>query len=572
MCAAPVLANRSAAFVAKWGTDDAGYNAVGRPMAFLTIAAALADLAANYPTASATAPHVVSLEPGTYNTPAFALPPFTFIVGNPDGPTDPTGCVVINLTGNVTLAAGWSVNQTAFGGFENITLRQTTAQTIDLTMPVPAAGNPARTLVLRNVRHDADSLSYEATSTADAIQTSGLIQDGNSGDAMEFSAGAQFHSDMTSAAPVLFNDTATIAAAIQAKGIFTSAAPSAVAPGISFVSSTGNVAARIGYSDVRALTLNRGGAGSLAVYADAVSIPLTANVTYAGTATTANLIRTTDAGGIGPAAGTFYGLNGQTIVGGAAGSWVVTANGTNQQVEITPSGTATVAIRKAATGGDILSFAVNRQNSATAALYFGADASTNGLIASNNAALRLGIDVAGTFTEAARITTAGRLLLGTAVDSGALLQIGANTTTAAGGLIFGTDCQIHRNGNSEFRFNVTAGDLQLQLARAGTQNARLLVDGANLYISSSLAGMSMILGTGLGTTALTLDSSQHTIAAATISTGSYTQAGLPAPTASRRATCTDSTLGLTAGVGLVVAGGGANVVPVFADGVNWRIG
>lgn len=35
---------------------------------------------------------------------------------------------------------------------------------------------------------------------------------------------------------------------------------------------------------------------------------------------------------------------------------------------------------------------------------------------------------------------------------------------------------------------------------------------------------------------------------------------------------TDSNATLTAGIGAVVAGGGANVVPVFADGTNWRIG
>lgn len=35
---------------------------------------------------------------------------------------------------------------------------------------------------------------------------------------------------------------------------------------------------------------------------------------------------------------------------------------------------------------------------------------------------------------------------------------------------------------------------------------------------------------------------------------------------------TDATQTLTAGIGAVVAGGGANIVPVFADGTNWRIG
>jgi hypothetical protein len=39
-----------------------------------------------------------------------------------------------------------------------------------------------------------------------------------------------------------------------------------------------------------------------------------------------------------------------------------------------------------------------------------------------------------------------------------------------------------------------------------------------------------------------------------------------------RATVTDSNTAFTAGIGAVVAGGGANIVPVFCDGTNWRIG
>lgn len=57
-------------------------------------------------------------------------------------------------------------------------------------------------------------------------------------------------------------------------------------------------------------------------------------------------------------------------------------------------------------------------------------------------------------------------------------------------------------------------------------------------------------------------------------TGAST-ANLPAASAAlqgARATVTDATQTLTAGIGVVVAGGGANVVPVFCDGTNWRIG
>lgn len=52
-------------------------------------------------------------------------------------------------------------------------------------------------------------------------------------------------------------------------------------------------------------------------------------------------------------------------------------------------------------------------------------------------------------------------------------------------------------------------------------------------------------------------------------------ANLPAAAtagAGAHATVTNATQTLTAGIGAVVAGGGANVVPVFSDGTNWRIG
>ena len=52
-------------------------------------------------------------------------------------------------------------------------------------------------------------------------------------------------------------------------------------------------------------------------------------------------------------------------------------------------------------------------------------------------------------------------------------------------------------------------------------------------------------------------------------------AQLPAPNVSirgMRMAVTNANAAFTAGIGAVVAGGGANVVPVFCDGTNWRIG
>lgn len=54
-----------------------------------------------------------------------------------------------------------------------------------------------------------------------------------------------------------------------------------------------------------------------------------------------------------------------------------------------------------------------------------------------------------------------------------------------------------------------------------------------------------------------------------------TVANLPVASAAiigARAAVTDATQTLTAGIGATAAGGGANVVPVFCNGVNWIIG
>lgn len=54
-----------------------------------------------------------------------------------------------------------------------------------------------------------------------------------------------------------------------------------------------------------------------------------------------------------------------------------------------------------------------------------------------------------------------------------------------------------------------------------------------------------------------------------------TVAQLPAAStalAGTRSAVSNSNAAFTAGIGAVVAAGGSNVVPVFCDGTNWRIG
>lgn len=107
--------------------------------------------------------------------------------------------------------------------------------------------------------------------------------------------------------------------------------------------------------------------------------------------------------------------------------------------------------------------------------------------------------------------------------------------------------------------SLIAGDLipVFSTANGDARKASMTVVAA--YVAANL-------GDAVGDT-LTLDGYVKTTAGLT--------SDLPSPGVAgpgSRASVTDATQALTAGIGAVVAGGGANTVPVFCDGTNWRIG
>jgi len=123
----------------------------------------------------------------------------------------------------------------------------------------------------------------------------------------------------------------------------------------------------------------------------------------------------------------------------------------------------------------------------------------------------------------------------------------------------------------------------------GTVDLRLTRLAAGvLVIDNNAAGFgSLLLGpsgttfnrikhdaTGVLAVKLADDSAYSTIRALSHDSTGSTVAALPAAgTAGRRRHVTDSNAAsFTAGIGAVVAGGGATIVPVFDDGTNWRIG
>ena len=117
----------------------------------------------------------------------------------------------------------------------------------------------------------------------------------------------------------------------------------------------------------------------------------------------------------------------------------------------------------------------------------------------------------------------GRFLLGTTTDSGALLQIGTNTTTSAGGMVFGTDIAMFRD---------TAGGIQQAYSAGTTTRYRLVNNTGNASVFSrtgttttiSSDDGSVVLASN-NTTALTLDSSQNAAFAGNVFIGAGSNLG-----------------------------------------------
>lgn len=101
----------------------------------------------------------------------------------------------------------------------------------------------------------------------------------------------------------------------------------------------------------------------------------------------------------------------------------------------------------------------------------------------------------------------GNVQIGTTVNSGALLQIGTNTTAKEGGMVFGTDTFLHRYQAGGLALDATVGAPSLTWRENGNAKSFVYSNAGIFYLGTSTAA-AVILQTN-GTTALTLDSSQN---------------------------------------------------------------
>ena len=221
------------------------------------------------------------------------------------------------------------------------------------------------------------------------------------------------------------------------------------------------------------------------------------------------------------ATGRLYGGTVNNFLGlDSSGAVSIGAAGTNQNITLTPSGTGGVGIGTTSpsqvltlntTSGSIASWK-------RAEVEFGiigvGNGSFSGLsvtdfsVTGSGASGRLALGGRTGVNPPVLITTAGNVLVGTGLtDSGALLQIGTNTTDKTGGMVFGTDCFLYRDAVGTLALNGTGTNSYFSFLENGTAKGFVGTAGGDLYLATSTA-KSVLLRTN-SITALTLDSSQN---------------------------------------------------------------
>lgn len=180
------------------------------------------------------------------------------------------------------------------------------------------------------------------------------------------------------------------------------------------------------------------------------------------------------------------------------------------------------------------------------------------------------VSVSGGIVAKFAVTTGNLLLGGLTTDGTGRIQLPSGGTTAGGINLGGGEVYLHRLSSQSWSWDTNAATFSETYRANGTSYALLSNNGDDIRIDSSRG--QFIIRTNGTTTAATWDTAQRFIPASTVRLKGYTVATLPgSPSAGDTAHVTDASLALTVGIGSVVAGGGANVVPVFYDGTNWRI-
>ena len=147
--------------------------------------------------------------------------------------------------------------------------------------------------------------------------------------------------------------------------------------------------------------------------------------------------------------------------------------------------------------------------------------------------------------------------------SAAAIKLSDGSLPVVGQIVAGVTTQVIYNGtNWELQISSSSS---AAITGNATVGGALAVTGATT-LTGGVAGNMVATGAVSGTT---LTASTY-LASGTIAVGSLPAAATAG--ASARYFVTDSNVVATGNFGNVVAAGGANKVPVYSDGTNWRIG
>lgn len=168
--------------------------------------------------------------------------------------------------------------------------------------------------------------------------------------------------------------------------------------------------------------------------------------------------------------------------------------------------------------------------------------------------------LAGLVADVATLQTQVLTIFGMHGD-GTLSAAGVLTVTETNGVAFGF-----------FATGTDASHL------TGTLNAARIANGSLPYatlanaISAELLGASAAGPIGAITVGAGLVLATGSLASNFTGPPAVNVSALPAATATQRAFVNDSNVTAAGNFGAIVAGGGGNFCPVYADGTNWRIG
>jgi len=246
----------------------------------------------------------------------------------------------------------------------------------------------------------------------------------------------------------------------------------------------------------------------------------------------------------GPALNASTTTNITTLVGFKAGN---SANGTNQTI-------TNIYGFQGVQNTQASSNAYNLFMDGTAKNYLAGNTGIGNTLPNATLAVTGTANVSGAVTLGSTLTTAGQLTVTTATskviigtDSGGSLSLGRIDGTSSAPYI-------------DFNSGATAVDYDARIS-VGAGNGT--VGAATLTIAAG----SLATGNTTITGALTTSSYSKTTATVVGSLVAAATAG-----AGARSFVTDSTVAASGNFGAIVAGTGANSVPVYSDGTNWRIG